>query len=80
MEDSTEKHLLLSQQLGLYPFDCFSCCSVYLYMVCTVLSICFVVASIARMESGRRPSLFIILYGAKVNEIVASPCALTPQV
>ena len=49
-------------------------------MVCTVLSIYFVVASIARMESGRRPALFIILYGAKVNEIVASPCAVTPQV
>ena len=60
VEDSTEKHLLILQQLSLYPFECLSGCGAYL---CMWLSICFVRASIAGMENGRRLAFFVTLCG-----------------
>ena len=79
MEDSTEKRLLVSQQLGLYPSSIVRLWCVSVYVLDTVLSNCSVVASVAEMEGGSRLTLFVTLHGNS-KSIVACPCVATPQV
>ena len=75
VEDSAEKRLFVSQQLGLYPFECVRLCVCGMYCA----RHCFVVSSVAGTESGSGLALFVTLWWYKSESIVACPCAVTRQ-